>query len=302
MQNNTSTQPSLIEVDAAEMARNLPRITYKDLPIVTTELLANAYGAKAKNLQENYRNHQDRFIDGIHFYKLEGNDLRDFKKSQTQNDLVGDQASSLMLWTERGAARHAKVLNTDQAWDVFEAMEDSYFHQTKAIAIYPLAKPLTGRDIISAMTQTTKLIGQMRRETSPSVRTMLFGQLKQLCQVHSWPLPELSELGGAVPSHDVTLMEFWSAWQDMQPELLNHSRDPSLIALNLSQVMSRAEEMKIRLPAKAELVRILKLSQSPRFVDMKSVNSVLNAKANTENPEAKLPPTVKCWVFEVVEG
>ena len=32
-----------------------------------------------------------------------------------------------MLWTERGAARHAKMLETDKAWDVFEQLEDSYF-------------------------------------------------------------------------------------------------------------------------------------------------------------------------------
>ncbi|MDL9985518.1 hypothetical protein QS817_20565, partial [Providencia rettgeri] len=30
-------------------------------------------------------------------------------------------------WTERGAARHAKMLDTDNAWDVFEALEDFYF-------------------------------------------------------------------------------------------------------------------------------------------------------------------------------
>ncbi|KAA9920381.1 hypothetical protein, partial [Escherichia coli] len=35
----------------------------------------------------------------------------------------------LILWTERGAARHAKMLETDQAWEVFEKLEDSYFNQ-----------------------------------------------------------------------------------------------------------------------------------------------------------------------------
>ncbi|EID3015364.1 hypothetical protein LB105_005370, partial [Salmonella enterica] len=36
---------------------------------------------------------------------------------------------SLILWTERGAARHAKMLETDQAWEVFEKLEDCYFSQ-----------------------------------------------------------------------------------------------------------------------------------------------------------------------------
>ncbi len=34
---------------------------------------------------------------------------------------------TLYLWTRRGAMRHAKMLNTDKAWDVFEMLEDSYF-------------------------------------------------------------------------------------------------------------------------------------------------------------------------------
>ncbi|ENT3909961.1 P22AR C-terminal domain-containing protein, partial [Escherichia coli] len=39
----------------------------------------------------------------------------------------------LILWTERGAARHAKMLETDQAWDVFEKLEDCYFSPGKAV-------------------------------------------------------------------------------------------------------------------------------------------------------------------------
>ncbi|EDE8442018.1 phage antirepressor Ant, partial [Salmonella enterica subsp. enterica serovar Pomona] len=35
------------------------------------------------------------------------------------------------LWTERGAARHAKMLETDQAWEVFEKLEDCYFSRSE---------------------------------------------------------------------------------------------------------------------------------------------------------------------------
>lgn len=43
------------------------------------------------------------------------------------SESVGKCARSLVLWTERGAARHAKMLETDQAWEVFEKLEDFYF-------------------------------------------------------------------------------------------------------------------------------------------------------------------------------
>lgn len=42
---------------------------------------------------------------------------------------ISPKTRTLILWTERGAARHAKMLETDQAWEVFEKLEDSYFNQ-----------------------------------------------------------------------------------------------------------------------------------------------------------------------------
>jgi len=37
------------------------------------------------------------------------------------------QARSLYLWTEKGTVRHAKHLGTNEAWDVWEDLEDTYF-------------------------------------------------------------------------------------------------------------------------------------------------------------------------------
>ena len=45
---------------------------------------------------------------------------------------IARNVRSLILWTERGAARHAKMLETDQAWEVFERLEDCYFSRTAA--------------------------------------------------------------------------------------------------------------------------------------------------------------------------
>lgn len=32
------------------------------------------------------------------------------------------------MWTDRGAARHAKILDTDEAWEVYEELEENYFN------------------------------------------------------------------------------------------------------------------------------------------------------------------------------
>jgi hypothetical protein len=52
---------------------------------------------------------------------------------ETGNNPVS-RARSIILWTERGAARHAKMLETDAAWDVFEALEENYFRNPRAQA------------------------------------------------------------------------------------------------------------------------------------------------------------------------
>ena len=116
----------------------LSPITHNQIPVITTELLAQLYGAEVKNIQNNYARNAERFIEGKHFFKVAGDALKNLRvalnySQNLQPSLRGLQISpkvrSLILWTERGAARHAKMLETDQAWEVFEKLEDCYFRQ-----------------------------------------------------------------------------------------------------------------------------------------------------------------------------
>ncbi|EGK6862536.1 ORF6N domain-containing protein [Salmonella enterica subsp. enterica serovar Glostrup] len=113
-------------------AENLSAITHNQIPVITTELLAQLYGADVKNIQNNYARNADRFVAGKHFFKVEGEALREMKHrpSLSGSVKIARNVRSLILWTERGAARHAKMLETDQAWEVFEKLEDCYFSQT----------------------------------------------------------------------------------------------------------------------------------------------------------------------------
>ena len=118
----------------------LSPITHNQIPVITTELLAQLYGAEVKNIQNNYARNAERFIEGKHFFKVAGDALKNLRvalnySQNLQPSLRGLQISpkarSLILWTERGAARHAKMLETDRAWEVFEKLEDCYFSQGK---------------------------------------------------------------------------------------------------------------------------------------------------------------------------
>ncbi|HGF2697580.1 TPA: ORF6N domain-containing protein [Escherichia coli] len=109
----------------------LVAITYNQIPVITTELLAHLYSADVKNIQNNFARNVGRFQIGKHFFKIEGEELRELKHrpSLSGSVKIARNVRSLILWTERGAARHAKMLETDQAWEVFEKLEDSYFNQ-----------------------------------------------------------------------------------------------------------------------------------------------------------------------------
>ncbi|APH27457.1 ORF6N domain-containing protein [Salmonella enterica] len=103
-------------------------VTYSNAPVITTELLAKLYETEEKHIRQNFKRNECRFIAGKHFFKVSGSELDDLRTSQ-RGLQISPKTRSLILWTERGAARHAKMLETDQAWEVFEKLEDCYFSQ-----------------------------------------------------------------------------------------------------------------------------------------------------------------------------
>lgn len=122
---------------AAITAEALSPVLHNQIPVITTDLLAQLYGVDVKNIQNNFARNADRFVAGKHFFKLTGSELKDLRPS-LRGLQVSPKTRSLILWTERGAARHAKMLETDQAWEVFEKLEDCYFCHQK---LPPASRP-----------------------------------------------------------------------------------------------------------------------------------------------------------------
>lgn len=121
-------------------------ISYQDQRVCTTQQLAQLYGCADKSLSVNFENNRSRFEEGKHFVKLQGDELRAFKNQPNIVGLVGKRSAHLILWTERGAARHAKMLETDKAWDVFEQLEDSYFTAQSRAPVVDGGKRSTQQD------------------------------------------------------------------------------------------------------------------------------------------------------------
>ncbi|WP_225738850.1 ORF6N domain-containing protein [Citrobacter amalonaticus] len=104
----------------------VPVITYRNQRVVTTDSLAAGYSTTAQNITNNFNRNKNRFIEGKHYFRIEGEEVENLRNSLSYVQ-ISPKTRTLYLWTERGASHHAKMLETEQAWDFFEQLEDHYF-------------------------------------------------------------------------------------------------------------------------------------------------------------------------------
>lgn len=104
---------------------------FKNIRVLTTQQIAEAYGTDAQVITNNFNRNKDRYLEEKHFICLKGNELKEFR-AKNQNDVLPN-ANKLYLWTEKGAFLHAKSLNTDEAWAVYENLVDTYFNRKKPL-------------------------------------------------------------------------------------------------------------------------------------------------------------------------
>lgn len=117
------------QLQLSSSVSSLPQLAYKGTPVVTTETLAKVYDVALHQVRQNFKNNKERFVEGKHYFLVSGNNLREFK-NRVENFYsvkIAQNVNALTLWTERGAARHAKMLNSDKAWDMFELLEETFF-------------------------------------------------------------------------------------------------------------------------------------------------------------------------------
>ncbi|EKI1885276.1 ORF6N domain-containing protein, partial [Shigella sonnei] len=189
---------------------SLSIISFSNIPVVTTELLASLYGTEPDYIRKNFNRNSGRFVIGKHYFLLENEELREFKHSMSLRPSVkiARNVRSLILWTERGAARHAKMLETDQAWEVFEKLEDCYFSQ---------CEKNTGK-------QEKKLNGLSAKETDSLVWLWDYANRSQALFRELYPALKLIQSGYSGICHDYGY-EFSYIIGRARGVLINHTRD-----------------------------------------------------------------------------
>ena len=137
---------------------------------MTTAVLAEEYGTDIKTISNNFNNNKGRYIEGKHYYCLEGEELRRFK-SESENLGIAPNLNKLYLWTEKGAFLHAKSLGTDRAWEVYDYLVDSYF---KKIDTYSVPRTTAGQIQLLAQghTELEQKIDSVNDDLQDFKRTM----------------------------------------------------------------------------------------------------------------------------------
>ncbi len=107
--------------------KDLQVIEVKGKRVLTTEQLAKQYEVDVWKIRQNFKNNKERYVEGKHYIELRGEELTTFRSRVENFYSVGKTANKVHFWTEKGALLHAKSLNTDKAWEVYEYLVDFYF-------------------------------------------------------------------------------------------------------------------------------------------------------------------------------
>ena len=162
---------------------NLTPVEHCNQRILTTKQIADAYGAGLRAISNNFNRNKERYVEGKHYYCLEGVEKRDFLNHHQFDDGL-KKAAKLYLWTERGALLHAKSLNTDRAWEMYDQLVEHYF-RTRHENPKPKPKPFD----IDLIREYRMLAESKEVPTSHRMPLLdaMFAQITGKEPVQAWP-------------------------------------------------------------------------------------------------------------------
>lgn len=112
-----------------------------------------------------------------------------------------------------------------------------------------------------------------------------------------------AERQSAITTDPQELNEFWQVYDYLESlssePLVNHSKTPGVIAINLNQFSEVALEHRQRIPDLSVLRRMLKEGRTHKFIDAsRPTDSAIRANEQKRTPLNPVPQSVRCWVFK----
>ena len=157
--------------------REVAPLVYNNEVVITTKMLAEVYECEDGNITWNFNHNKDKFIEGKHYYKIEGEELKNLRVCFSHLQ-ISSKVRKLYLWTKRGASRHCKMLGTDKAWDMFDVLEENYFN--------PKRQP---QQVLSAE-QITQMINEAVTKQETAMMNPIIDRLDKIVQGVNAPRSE----------------------------------------------------------------------------------------------------------------
>ena len=162
--------------------QELQIIEFKRQRVLTTQQLAQCYETTRQIISNNFTRNKSRYTVGKHYIPLEGKMLQDFKTCHQFDDSM-KRVSILYLWTEKGALLHAKSLNTDKAWEVYDYLVDFYFRakaqgQEEETAVEPVHRRKEQIPHMENPIGILQILLKVAEEKKMQVKSMPFKALK----------------------------------------------------------------------------------------------------------------------------
>ena len=109
---------------------NLMQVNYNDEIVITTKMLAKVYECEETNIKTNFNRNKTRFIEGKHYYKVEGEELKDLRLENIELQ-ISPKTRTLYLWTKLGSLQHFNTLTNKKGLseikDYFYIDEENIF-------------------------------------------------------------------------------------------------------------------------------------------------------------------------------
>lgn len=143
-------------------------------------------------------------------------------------------------------------------------------------------------DRTALQNQILKLTGKLQRSRNHAERRLMHEMLDAMCGELGVTTPPLDQLGRDAPQAPDLLQPFWDGLAILEARgvKFNHSRDFTLIAINLPDLRKLFREAGLPIEIDTAMRKALQQSTSPAFMGAKTMNSRLEEKSKA------------CWVFK----
>lgn len=106
----------------------------------------------------------------------------------------------------------------------------------------------------------------------------------------------------AINSDHPMVQAFWDIYdflEEKRPQSVNHSKDATVIAINLNQFVLVASDNRQQLPPLQDLKAMLKTCRIHKYLGQKPVSSAIHDRLNASRStdEKKISDSARCWCF-----